>query len=55
MKKENNNKDLEIVIGDDSELNISEVNDCANKLRPQDLSKQKKKVIIPVEKNKNKK
>ena len=55
MKDENESGDLEVVVGDDSTLNISEVNDCVNTLRPQDLSKEKKKVIIPVEKKKKKK
>jgi len=50
--KDDKKNDIEVVVGDDSELNISEVNDCANTLRPQDLAKEKKKIIIPVEKKK---
>jgi len=46
------NNDLDIVIGDDSHLNISEVGDCANNLRPK-TSKKKKNVIIPVPKKKD--
>ena len=56
---EKNNKDLEIVIGDDSFLEISDVNDCVNSLRPKNKEKTKK-VIIPKtqkerQKEKNKK
>ena len=46
--------DLEVVVGDGSTLNISNVTDFANKLRPQNASKAKKNVIIPTEKKKNK-
>lgn len=58
MKEKNTNQnkknenDIEIVIGDESVLNISEVNDCMNTLRPK--STDKKKVIIPVNKKKKK-
>ena len=41
-----NKNDIEVIIGDDSELDISQVNDCVNKLRPQDLSKKKKHIIF---------
>lgn len=44
MEKEK--KDLEIVMGDDSFLEFSDVGDCVNTLRPKDKSKSKK-VIIP--------
>lgn len=40
------NKDLEIVLGDNSFLEISDVNDCVNTLRPKNKTKTKK-VIIP--------
>lgn len=40
------NKELEIVLGDDSFLEISDVNDCVNTLRPKNKTKGKK-VIIP--------
>ena len=46
----NNNLDIEIVIGDDSNLNFSEIKDCVNTLRPKDKGT-KKKVIIPKTKN----
>ena len=46
------NKELEIVIGDDSELNISEVGDIMNNLKP-NTSKKKKNIIIPAIKKKN--
>lgn len=47
------NKDIEIVMGDDSNLNISEVGDCANNLRPK-TSNKKKNVVIPIPKKKMK-
>ena len=43
---------LEVVIGDDSVLNISEVNDCMNTLRPKDQAKKRKNFIIPLAKKK---
>ncbi len=51
-KSEKNENEIEIVIGDESVLNISEVNDCMNSLRPKNADK--KKVIIPVNKKKKK-
>lgn len=46
--KENKNvEDIEVVIGDDSVLQISEVGDCMNDLRPKSSEKNKKQVIIP--------
>jgi len=49
MKKENNeNADIEIVMGDNSDLNISDVSDCLNTLRPKDkINNKKKNVVIP--------
>ena len=52
----NNNIDLEIIMGDDSELNFSDVNDSIKTLRPKDKV-QKKNIIIPktkTEKEENK-
>ncbi len=49
MKKDENDLDIEIVIGDKSDLNFSDVGDCVNTLRPKD--KKNKKVIIPKTKN----
>lgn len=50
----NDNKKIEVIIGDTSELNISEVGDCMNNLRPKDAEKNKKHVIIPtIKKKKN--
>lgn len=47
-KKENEeNNDIEIVIGDDSTLEISDVGDCMNDLRPKDREKKKKGIVIP--------
>ena len=40
-------ENIEVVIGDDSVLNISEVGDCMNQLRPKDQAKKRKKFIIP--------
>ncbi len=45
-----NERDIKIVVGDESELNISEVNDCMNPLRPKMSTK--KPVIIPTNKKK---
>jgi hypothetical protein len=56
-KKEeiDNEEEIEVVIGDDSVLNISEVNDCMNQLRPKDSVNNRKKFIIPsVKKKQNK-
>ena len=47
-----NKEDIEVVIGDDSVLNISEVGDCMNQLRPKDQAKKRKNFIIPVAKKK---
>lgn len=46
------NKDLEIVMGGDSDLEISEVGDIMNDLKP-NTSKEKKPIIIPVSKIKS--
>ena len=45
-KKEeiDNEEEIEVVIGDDSVLNISEVNDCMNQLRPKDSVNNRKKI-----------
>ncbi len=48
----NNTDDIEVVIGDDSVLNISEVGDIMNNLRPKDSVKNRKKFIIPISKKK---
>lgn len=59
MKKEEkenkikNENDIEIVIGDTSTLEISDVNDCMNSLRPKTSNNKKKNIIIPVTKKKN--
>jgi len=48
-KKEKNEKsenNIEIIIGDNSNLNISDVGDCMNGLRPK-TNTNKKKVVIP--------
>lgn len=50
--QEENIDNIEVVIGDDSVLNISEVGDCMNKLRPKDQAKKRKNFIIPIAKKK---
>ena len=51
-EKMENKENLEVVIGDDSVLNISEVGDCMNQLRPKDQAKKRKNFIIPIAKKK---
>lgn len=51
-KKVDNKENIEVVIGDDSVLNISEVGDCMNQLRPKDQAKKRKNFIIPIAKKK---
>lgn len=46
-EEEKSEKEIEVVIGDDSVLNISEVNDCMNPLRPKDSVNNRKNFIIP--------
>lgn len=46
MKDEKNDLDIEIIMGDDSELNISDIKDSIKTLRPKDKV-QKKNIIIP--------
>ena len=48
-------EEIEVVIGDDSILNISEVGDCMNDLRPKDSVKKRKNFIIPIAKKKKNK
>ncbi len=53
-KKENENNenvDIEIVIGDDSNLKFSDAKDCINNLRPKNKKELKDKVIVPKNKN----
>lgn len=45
--KKNEDQEIEIILGDDSELNISDVGDCMNDLRPKNNEKKKKKLFIP--------
>ena len=47
-----NSENLEVVFGDDSVLNISEVGDCMNDLRPKDSVKKRRNFIIPIAKKK---
>ena len=50
FNNEDKSDDFEIVIGDDSNLNISEVNDYTDGLKPN--TEKKKNVIIPTERKK---
>lgn len=50
IENADNVEDIEVVIGDDSVLNISEVGDCMNQLRPKDQAKKRKNFIIPIAK-----
>ena len=52
-KEEVNEEEIEVVIGDESVLNISEVNDCMNPLRPKDSVNNRKNFIIPTAKKKD--
>ena len=49
-REESQEKEIEIIIGDDSNLSISEVNDYMSDLNPD--TEKKKKVIIPTAKKK---
>lgn len=51
--KTKNENEIEIVIGDSSALEISDVNDCMNSLRPKTSDNKKKNIIIPTSKKKN--
>lgn len=51
-EEEKNEDEIEVVIGDESVLNISEVNDCMNPLRPKDSVNNRKNFIIPTVKKK---
>lgn len=51
-KEKEENNEIEIVMGDDSGLEISGVEDCMNDLRPKDRQKTKKEIVIPKPKNK---
>jgi len=50
---ENKDLDIEVVIGGETNLNFSNVEDCVNTLRPKDKTTKKGKVIIPKTKNNN--
>lgn len=52
-EEKQNDNEIEIVMGDDSELEISAVGDCMNDLRPKDHDKNKKSVVIPKIKKKD--
>ena len=52
FNNEDNSDEFEIVIGDDSNLNISEVNDYTSGLKPN--TEKKKNVVIPNVKKKQK-
>lgn len=48
---EKKEEEIEIVIGDDSNLNISDVGDYTSELKPK-TNKQKKNFVIPIAKKK---
>lgn len=48
-------KDLEIVSGDDSNLNISPVYEHINPEKPKDTNKKPENIVIPKEKKKSQK
>ena len=48
--KDNENKNMEVVVGDTSELSFSEVGDYIGALRPKDVKGSKKNIIIPTNK-----
>ena len=48
----NDNKDLEIISGDDSNLNISPVYEHINPGKPKDTNKKPENIVIPKEKKK---
>lgn len=50
--KNNEVEEIEVVMGDDSELIISDVGDCRTDLRPK--TEKKKNVVIPVAKKSKK-
>lgn len=54
-KEDNINKEneIEVVIGDNSELSFSEVEDFVEGLKPKTNKAKKSKIIIPVAKKKN--
>lgn len=47
---EKNENEIEIVIGDDTNLTISDVGDCVNELRPK--KQEKNNLVIPKNKKK---
>ncbi len=50
-----NDEDIKIIIGDDSNLQFSDVGDIINTLRPKENKKLNKKVIIPKTKSQKEK
>ena len=54
MKEKNEDLDIEIIMGDDSELNFSDIKDSIKTLRPKDKLK-KDNIIIPKTKNQQEK
>lgn len=50
--EEKNENDIEIIMGDNSNLEISGVGDCVNELRPKPHEANPKKLVIPKTKKK---
>lgn len=51
-KEEKNENAIEIIMGDNSNLQISDVGDCVNELRPKAHDANPKKLVIPKAKKK---
>lgn len=51
-KEEKNENAIEIIMGDNSNLEISDVGDCVNELRPKAHITNPKKLVIPKAKKK---
>ncbi len=51
-KEEKNENEIEIIMGDNSNLDISGVGDCVNELRPKAHEPNPKKLVIPKAKKK---
>ncbi len=52
IQEEKNENEIEIIMGDNSNLDISGVGDCVNELRPKAHDANPKKLVIPKAKKK---
>ncbi len=46
-EEENKDLDIEVIIGDNTDLEFSEAKDCVNTLRPKNKKNMTNKVIVP--------